>query len=93
MITSETIKPESYLKSDISEILGDLSKNGKTMIITHDGVEKLVLQDYNEYKKIQDGIALIKILSIRNRGIQEGKFKPIEEAFNDLEERFKQKYL
>ena len=40
MITSETIKPESYLKSDISEILGDLSKNGKTMIITHDGVEK-----------------------------------------------------
>ena len=42
---SESIKPISYLKTHASEVIRGISENKKTMVITHNGEAKVVLQD------------------------------------------------
>lgn len=87
MKLSESIKPISYLKAHASEIVNDLNKNGKTMVITQNGEAKVVVQDIKEFEKTQETMALLKILSMSQESIKKGKFKPIENAFTDLRKK------
>lgn len=81
---SEAVKPISYLKTNASEVIRDVSNNQKTMIITHNGEAKVVLQDVKVYEKIQDGIALLKILALSGDDISKRKYKPLNKAFKDV---------
>ena len=87
MKLSESIKPISYLKAHASEIVKDVNKNGKTMVITQNGEAKVVVQDIKEYEKTQDTMALLKILSMSQGSIKKGKFKPADKAFADLRKK------
>lgn len=87
MKLSESIKPISYLKAHVSEIVNDLNRNGKTIVITQNGEAKVVVQDIKEYEKTQETMALLKILSMSQESIRKGKFKPIEAAFDDLRKK------
>lgn len=60
--TSESVKPISYFKAHASEIIREVSENGKTMVITHKGEAKVIVLDIAEYKKTQESLALLKIL-------------------------------
>jgi len=44
-----------------------------------------------EYKKTQESLALLKILALSSKNIKEGKVKPLDEAFQDLEKRIKRR--
>jgi len=44
-------------------------------------------------KKIQDGIAMLHLLSFSRKDMIDSNYRPIEETFHDLDERIKQKYL
>jgi prevent-host-death family protein len=87
MKLSESIKPISYLKAHASEIVNDLSKNGKTMVITQNGEAKVVVQDIKEFEKTQETMALLKILSMSQDSIKKDKFKPADKAFADLRKK------
>jgi prevent-host-death family protein len=87
MKLSESIKPISYLKAHASEIVNDLNKNGKTMVVTQNGEAKVVVQDIKEYEKTQETMALLKILSMSQDSIKKGKFKPVNKAFADLRKK------
>jgi prevent-host-death family protein len=84
---SEAIKPISYLKSHASEVIRDVTANHKTMIITHNGEAKVVVQDIQVYEKMQESLALLKILSYSSQNLKEGKFKPIDKCFSDIDEK------
>ena len=62
---SESIKPISYLKTHASKVIKDVSDNQKTLVITHNGEAKVVLQDVKVYEKTQESIALLKILALK----------------------------
>jgi prevent-host-death family protein len=87
MKLSESIKPISYLKAHASEIVNDVNKNGKTMVITQNGEAKVVVQDIKVFEKTQETMALLKILSMSQDSIRKGKFKPIDKAQADLRKR------
>jgi prevent-host-death family protein len=87
MKLSESIKPISYLKAHASEIVYDLNKNGKTMVITQNGEAKVVVQDIKEFEKTQETMALLKILSMSQDSIKKGKFKSTDKAFADLRKK------
>jgi len=87
MKLSESIKPISYLKAHASEIVNDLNKNGKTIVITQNGEAKVVVQDIKEYEKTQETMALLKILSMSQDSIKKGKFKPADKAFAELRKK------
>jgi prevent-host-death family protein len=87
MKPSERIKPISYVKSHVSEIVGSLSENGEPLIITQNGEAKAVLLDYDSYKQSRETFALLKILALGNKQIDEGKVVPASQAIRRIRKR------
>lgn len=87
MKLSESVKPISYLKTHASEVIRDVSENYKTILITHNGEAKAILQDVKAYEKQQETLAMLKLLALSTKSIKEGKSKPIRKAFSDLQKR------
>ena len=75
---SEAVKPISYLKTHASEVVRNVSENQKTLIITHNGEAKVVLQDVKVYEKTQESIALLKILALSGKELRKGNYKTLE---------------
>jgi len=84
---SEDIKPISYLKTHASEVIRDVAENQKTLIITHNGEAKVILQDVKVYEKTQEGIALLKILALSGKEIKKGKYKTLDKSFDNVRKR------
>jgi hypothetical protein len=87
---SQDIKPISYLKTHASKIIQDISTNKKTMIITHNGEAKVVVQDIHVYEQLQDSLAMLKLVAQSSKSIDAGDYKPLDKTFSDLKERTKQ---
>lgn len=87
MKPSEHIKPISYLKAHTSELINDISKNKSTVVITQNGEAKVVVQDIKEYEELQDSVALLKILALSTKSIEEGRTKTAKIAFSDIRRR------
>lgn len=84
---SESIKPISYLKSHASELIRDVSENKKTMIITHNGEAKVVLQDVKVYEQTQEALALLKILALSGKNLKNKRFKSLERTFSNIRDK------
>jgi prevent-host-death family protein len=84
---SESVKPISYLKTHASEIIRDVAENRKTLLITHNGEAKVILQDVKIYEQTQEALALLKILSMSSKDVKKGKSKSIDKTFNDVRRR------
>lgn len=78
------IKSISYLKANAAEVLDQLTEKREPLIITQNGEAKAVMQDVASYDETQETLALLKILALGNREIEEGKVKPIAEVVNRL---------
>lgn len=81
---SDQIKPISYLKANTAEILRRIAERGEPLVITQNGVAKAVVQDIATYEQTQETMALLKILALGNRQIQEGKVVPAKIAIKRL---------
>lgn len=87
MKLSTHIKPISYLKAHASEIIRNINKHAEPLIITQNGEAKVVVQDIATYEQTQETMALLKILALGNRQIEDGNVKPAAEAIQRLRER------
>lgn len=81
---SEQIKPVSYLKANTAEILRRIAEQHEPLVITQNGVAKAVIQDIASYEQTQETMALLKILALGNRQIEEGKVVPASVAIKRL---------
>jgi prevent-host-death family protein len=85
MKLSESVKPVSYVKTHASEILRQVSsEGGGTVVITQNGEAKAVLQGIEEYERTQDSLALLKILALSSRSLEQGRVRPAREAFEEI---------
>lgn len=82
---SSQIKPISYLKSHAAEIIRDISESREPMLITQNGEAKLVVMDVKSYEEQEETLALLKILALGNREIEQGKFRNAEDVFAELD--------
>lgn len=87
MSRASRIKPISYFKANAAEIIEELGEVGEPMIITQNGEAKAVVQDIVSYEKTQETLALLKILALANRDIEEGRYRPAKDVFADLRKR------
>jgi len=87
MKLSRQIKPISYLKAHAAEIVRTLAEHGEPLIITQNGEAKVVIQDIESYEQIQETMALLKILALGTRQIEEGKIQPALDVIKRLRER------
>lgn len=84
IMRSSQIKPISYLKANAAEILDKLAAEREPLLITQNGEAKAVMQDVASYEATQETLALLKILALGNREVEEGKVKPVSEVVRRL---------
>lgn len=87
MKLSSQIKPISYLKAHAAEIVRTLGVRREPMVITQRGEAKVVLQDIDSYERTQETVALLKILALGSRQVEEGRVQPAAEVVARLRER------
>ena len=84
MRLSDQIKPISFLKAHAAEIIRNLEDKGDPLIITQNGEAKVVIQSIKSYEETQETMALLKILALGNRQIEEGKVVSATDAIKRL---------
>jgi len=91
MKLAENIKPTSYLKDHIEEIVHGLGENPETFIITQGDKPKAILQDIESFERTQETLKLLKILAVGRRQVEEGKVRPAEEVLTEICQRMEEK--
>ena len=84
---SSQIKPISYLKANAAEVLDRLAERRKPMLITQNGEARAVIQDIASYEETQETLALLKILALGSREVEEGRVRPLADAVRRLRAR------
>ncbi|MDD5057426.1 MAG: type II toxin-antitoxin system Phd/YefM family antitoxin [Sideroxydans sp.] len=87
---STQIKPLSYLQDHTSQIIRDVSESREPLLITQDGEAKLVVMDVKSYEEHEQTVALLRILSLGNKEIEQGKFRDAEDVFAELDKTAQQ---
>ena len=87
MKLSNGIKPISYFKAHASEVINDVVENQNTMVITQNGEAKVVLQDVRSYEQMQESLAMLKILALSTKSINEENYKSADDAFSEMDRK------
>ncbi|MFZ4857432.1 MAG: type II toxin-antitoxin system Phd/YefM family antitoxin [Desulfuromonadaceae bacterium] len=93
MLLQEAVKPISYVKAHAADIILSITESRTPIIITQNGEATAVLQDIASYEEIQESLALLKILAISRKDVEEGRMEPVEQVFADLREEIKMRRL
>ena len=88
MKLSEAVKPISYFKTHVSEIIRDIEESRSPVFITLNGEAKAVIQGISEYEDLQESLALLKILAQSKKSLEGGRYKPAARAFKDLRKKW-----
>ncbi|MDF1581560.1 MAG: type II toxin-antitoxin system Phd/YefM family antitoxin [Desulfuromonadales bacterium] len=87
MKLSTQIKPISYLKAHAAEIVRNLGNQREPLIITQNGEAKVVVQDIRSYEQTQETMALLKILALGSRQVEENMVRPATDVVLNIRKR------
>ncbi|MBI4811651.1 MAG: type II toxin-antitoxin system Phd/YefM family antitoxin [Ignavibacteriales bacterium] len=87
MKLSTSVKPISYLKAHASELIRDITNTRQALVVTQNGEAKVVVQDIRTYERMQETLALLKILTRSKQNIRRGKLKSLDNTLTSLEKR------
>ena len=84
---STQIKPISDLKANAAGIARQLVEQRQPLVITQNGQARMVIQDIASFEETQETMALLKILALGNRQIEEGKVVQAADVVKRLRQR------
>jgi prevent-host-death family protein len=84
---SSRVKPISYVKANAAELMRELAEKREPLVITQNGEAKAVMQDVASYEATQETLALLKILALGRRQVEEGKTIALAEVVRRLRAR------
>jgi prevent-host-death family protein len=87
----EDIKPISYIKTNAAEMMKYVNERKNPIIITQNGEAKAVLIDIETYQNTQDAFALMNIIKIAEKDIDNGRVRKAEDVFKDLRKKINEK--
>jgi prevent-host-death family protein len=80
MRNSNQVRSISFLRANAAEMLAQLNEAREPVVITQNGQAKAVIQDVASYEETQETLALLKILALSQREIDEGKLSPLADV-------------
>jgi prevent-host-death family protein len=92
MKLSEDLKPVSYFKNNMAEVIRRLNESQGTMIITQNGEAKAVLIDIKAYEDLQETLEMLEMIAQGNKNLEEGRYRPAEQVLNEFEERIEKDF-
>jgi prevent-host-death family protein len=84
---SESVKSITYLKANAANLIDDINKNQKTFVITQNGEAKVIVQDIKVYEKMQETMAMLKILAMTSEKSESAA--DIKSTFTSLRDELK----
>ncbi|MBN1575776.1 MAG: type II toxin-antitoxin system Phd/YefM family antitoxin [Chitinispirillaceae bacterium] len=90
MKLSDSVKSISHVKARMSEIVEDLTRTHRKVVITHNGEARAILQDIETYEEMQDSLAMLKIVAMSTKSMLEGKGQTAEKAFDEIRKRVRE---
>lgn len=85
------VKPISYVKANAAELIRELAENREPLVITQNGEARAVMQDVATYDSTQETLALLKILALGQRQVEEGRVVPAADAIRRARERIRRR--
>ena len=92
MKLSQAIKPISFFKAHAADVLRELNETHGTMILTQNGEAKAVIQDIDEYERIQEALSLMKMIAQGQEDYEKGKTISADEVLKELEDNISQDF-
>ena len=80
----EDIRPVTYLKSRAADLLDQLNKTHRPVVITQNGEARAVIQDAESYERTKSAIGLLKLLVQGEEDIRSGKIYDQDEMFDRI---------
>ena len=80
----EDIRPVTYLKSKAADLLAQLNKTRRPVVITQKGEARAVLQDPDSFEEMRAAIGLLKLLAQGEQDVREGRTLTQDEVFREL---------
>ncbi len=87
MSLQNQIKPISYFKANATEIINELRESGQPMIITQNGEATAVIQDIASYERMQESLALQKLIAQGREEYFAGNTHSMDEVRRSLAEK------
>jgi prevent-host-death family protein len=81
---SEAIKPISYFKSHLAQVVRQLNEEQGTMIITQNGEAKAAIIDIKQYEQLQETMAMLELIAQGRQDLDRGRYRPAKDVFKDL---------
>jgi prevent-host-death family protein len=78
------IKPISYVKTNAAKMMNYVNERKNPIIITQNGEARAVLMDIETYQETQDAFALLNLIKIAEKDIQNGKVESTKKVFTEL---------
>lgn len=75
------------MKTNAADILAKVSETGETVIITHNGEGKMVIQDIASYQSMRETLFMLKLVALGRRSVHQGKVKTARKSFERIEKR------
>jgi prevent-host-death family protein len=89
MKLSSNVKPISRLKAEAPDVIRDIEASRSPVVITVNGEAKAVLQDIASYEETQESLALLKILALANKQVEQGNVRPARTVFARIRRELK----
>ncbi len=87
MKLTSKVKPISYIKANAAEVLQQVEETREPIIITLNGEAKAVLQDLASFEEVQETLALLKLLALGQKEVDQNQVRPASEVFERLRSR------
>jgi len=87
IILQDNVKPVSYVKTNTSKAVKYVNESKCPMVITQKGEARAVLIDIETYRNTENAFALMNIIKLAEKDIEEGKVKEADEVFQDIRKR------
>ncbi len=89
MKLSQDLKPVSYFKNNMAEVIRKLNENQGTMVITQNGEAKVVMMDIKVYEDLQESLLMLEMIAQGKKNLAEGKHRPADKVLSEFESRIK----
>jgi prevent-host-death family protein len=91
MNTKQDIRPISFVKANAANMLDQVNETHRPIIITQNGEAKAVLMDTESYDSMQNAIGILKIISMGEKDIKDGKITEQNSFFSTIENKILKK--
>ena len=91
MKMEQDIRPVTWLKNRTREMLDQVNRTRRPVIVTQNGKARAVIQDPESYEKTKQALLMLKILAMGERELEQGKGIPQDVVFERAQRRLKKR--